>query len=448
MPMFEALSDRLQAVFDKVVRRGVLTEADVDAALREVRLALLEADVNYKVVKSFIARVRERAVGEQALRSLTPAQQVITIVYEELVRTLGEPGRLDLSGPPPHVLMLVGLQGSGKTTTAAKLAVKLRKEGHRPLLVAADTYRPAAVEQLEILGKQVQIPVYSEGTEPPPPDICERGVKLAQKQGYTVVIMDTAGRLHIDDAMMAELEAIRDRTHPKETLLVVDAMTGQDAVRVADEFNKRIGLTGIILTKVDGDARGGAAISVREVTGVPIKFLGVGEKLDALEPFYPDRLASRILGMGDIQTLLEKAEQELDRQKALEAEKRLLEGTFTLEDFLEQLRELRKLGPITQILEMIPGMAPLARQLPVDLTERQLKRIEGIICSMTPEERRHPEIINASRKRRIARGSGTTVEEVNQLLRQFRQMQQLMKQLRKGRFPGNLMRGFGGFRWP
>ncbi len=442
MPMFETLSDRLQAIFDKVTRRGVLSEADVNAALREVRLALLEADVNYKVVKSFITRVRERAVGQESLRSLTPAQQVITIVYEELVRTLGEPGRLDLSGSPPHVIMLVGLQGSGKTTTAAKLALKLRREGHRPLMIAADTYRPAAVEQLEILGKQIQIPVYSEGTAAAPPDICERGVQHARQRGYTVVIMDTAGRLHIDEAMMAELEAIRDRTRPKEVLLVVDAMTGQDAVRVADEFNRRIGLTGIILTKVDGDARGGAAISVREVTGVPIKYLGVGEKLDALETFYPDRLASRILGMGDVMTLLEKAEQELDRQKALEAEKRLLEGTFTLEDFLEQLQELKKLGPLSQILEMLPGFQQVARQLPAEMTDKQLKRIEAIIYSMTPEERRNPRIINASRKRRIARGSGTTVEEVNQLLRQFRQMQQLMKQLRKGRFPGNL---FGGF---
>ncbi len=348
--MFEALSDRLQRVFDKISQRGILTEADVDAALREVRLALLEADVNYKVVKSFIKRVRERAVGQEARKGLTPAQQVIKIVHEELIRTLGEPGRLDLSGPPPHVIMLVGLQGSGKTTTAGKLALRLRKEGQRPLLIAADTYRPAAVKQLEVLGRQIQIPVHSEGTEPPPPDIAVRGVQEARKKGYTVAIIDTAGRLHIDDQMMAELEAIRDRTQPKEILLVVDAMTGQDAVRVADEFNKRVGLTGLILTKVDGDARGGAAISVREVTGVPIKFLGVGEKLDALEPFHPDRLASRILGMGDILTLIEKAEQELDRKKAEEAERRLLEGTFTLEDFLEQLQEMKKLGPLSQLL--------------------------------------------------------------------------------------------------
>ncbi len=443
--MFDALSDRLQGIFDKLNRRGVLTEADVDAALREVRLALLEADVNYKVAKAFIRRVRERAIGQETLKSLTPAQQVIKIVHEELVRTLGQPGRLDLSGPPPHVIMLVGLQGSGKTTTAAKLALKLSKEGQRPLLVAADTYRPAAVQQLEVLGQQIKIPVHSEGTEPPPPDICARGLEKARKGGYTVVILDTAGRLHIDDAMMAELEAIRERTHPKEVLLVVDAMTGQDAVRVADEFNQRVGLTGLILTKVDGDARGGAAISVREVTGVPIKYLGVGEKLDALELFHPDRLASRILGMGDILTLIERAEQELDREKALEAEKRLLEGTFTLEDFLEQLQEMKKLGPLSQLLEMIPGMNRLAKQLPAEMTDKQLKRIEAIIYSMTPEERRNPRIINSSRKRRIARGSGTTVQEVNQLLRQFRQMQQLMKQLRKGRFPSNLFGGFMGF---
>ena len=442
--MFDALSDRLQAIFDKIGRRGVLTEADVDAALREVRIALLEADVNYKVVKNFIRRVRERTVGQEAQHHLTPAQQVIKIVHEELVRTLGEPGRLDLSGPIPHVIMLVGLQGSGKTTTAAKLALKLRKEGHRPFLIAADTYRPAAVQQLEILGKQIQVPVHSEGTEPPPPDICERGLREARRGGYTVVIMDTAGRLHIDDQMMAELEAIRDRTHPREILLVVDAMTGQDAVRVADEFHKRVGITGIILTKVDGDARGGAAISVREVTGVPIKYLGVGEKLDALELFHPDRLASRILGMGDVLTLIEKAEQELDRQKALQAEQRLLEGTFTLEDFLEQLQELKKLGPLSQLLELIPGFNQIAKQLPAEMTDAQLKRVEAIIYSMTPEERRNPRIINASRKRRIARGSGTSVEEVNQLLREFRQMQKMMKQLRKGRFPVNIFGGFPG----
>ncbi len=439
--MFDTLSERLEHIFEKVSRRGVLTEADVDAALREVRLALLEADVNYKVVKSFIKRVKEQTVGRETRKGLTPAQQVIKIVHDELVRTLGEPGRLDLSGPPPHVIMLVGLQGSGKTTTAGKLALKLRKEGQRPLLVAADTYRPAAVQQLEVLGKQIQVPVHSEGTTPPPPDICVHGVDEARKKGYTVVILDTAGRLHIDDAMMAELEAVKERIPIRETLLVVDAMTGQDAVRVADAFNKHVGLTGLILTKVDGDARGGAAISVREVTGVPIKYLGVGEKLDALELFHPDRLASRILGMGDILTLIEKAEQELDQQKAQEAEKRLLEGTFTLEDFLAQLQEMKKLGPLSQLLEMIPGMGKIAKQLPADLTDKQLKRVEAIIFSMTPEERRNPRIINSSRKRRIAAGSGTTVQEVNQLLRQFRQMQQWMKQLRKGRLPGNL---FGG----
>jgi len=442
--MFDALSERLQAVFDKLNSRGILSEEDVNAALREVRLALLEADVNYKVVKALTKRIRERAVGADVLKSLTPAQQVIKVVHEELVRTLGEPGRLDLSGPPPHVIMLVGLQGSGKTTTAAKLALKLRKEGHRPLLIAADTYRPAAVKQLEVVGQQVQVPVHSEGVEPAPPDICVRGVAHARQNAYTVAIMDTAGRLHIDDTMMAELEAIRERTEPREVLLVVDAMTGQDAVRVAEEFNERVGLTGLILTKVDGDARGGAAISVREVTGVPIKYLGVGEKLDALELFHPDRMASRILGMGDVLTLIERAEQEMDQQKAIAMERKLRTGAFTLEDFLDQLQEMKKLGPLSQLMELIPGMNRLAKQLPADLTDRQLKRVEAIIFSMTPEERRNPHIINSPRKRRIARGSGTSVQEVNQLLRQFRQMQQLMKQLRKGRLPGNLFGGLFG----
>ena len=442
--MFDALSERLQAVFDKLSSRGILSEEDVNAALREVRLALLEADVNYKVVKTLTKRIRERAVGTDVLKSLTPAQQVIKVVHEELVRTLGEPGRLDLSGPPPHVIMLVGLQGSGKTTTAAKLALKLRKEGHRPLMIAADTYRPAAVKQLEVLGQQIQVPVHSEGVEPAPPDICARGVQHARQNAYTVAIMDTAGRLHIDDTMMAELEAIRERTEPREVLLVVDAMTGQDAVRVAEEFNERVGLTGLILTKVDGDARGGAAISVREVTGVPIKYLGVGEKLDGLELFHPDRMASRILGMGDVLTLIERAEQEMDQQKAVAMERKLRTGAFTLEDFLDQLQEMKKLGPLSQLMELIPGMNRLAKQLPADLTDRQLKRVEAIIFSMTPEERRNPHIINSPRKRRIARGSGTSVQEVNQLLRQFRQMQQLMKQLRKGRLPGNLFGGLFG----
>ncbi len=436
--MFENLSDKLQGIFQKLSNRGKLSEADVDAALREVRLALLEADVNYKVVKDFVRRVRERAVGTEVMRSLTPAQQVIKIVNEELIATLGEPARLDLSGPTPHVIMLVGLQGSGKTTTAAKLGLNLRKSGQRPLLVAADTYRPAAITQLEVLGKQLDIPVHSEGAKLPPPKICANALKHAKKAAYTAVIMDTAGRLHIDDQMMGELEEIKRRTNPQEVLLVADAMTGQDAVRVADEFNKRVGLTGLILTKIDGDARGGAAISIRSVTGVPIKFLGVGEKTDALEVFHPDRMASRILGMGDMLSLIEKAEQTLDREQAVRMGKRLAKGEFDLEDFLQQLHEVKKLGPLSQLLDMIPGFSQVSKELSPDVTEKQMKMVEAIISSMTREERRTPRIINASRKRRIARGSGTSVQDVNQLLSQFRQMQRMMKQLTGGRGRGLL----------
>lgn len=439
--MFENLSDKLQGVFSKLSNRGRLSEADVDAALREVRLALLEADVNFKVVKNFINRVRERAVGVEVMKSLTPAQQVVKIVHEELIATLGEPARLNLSGPSPHTIMLVGLQGSGKTTTAAKLALNLRKGGQRPLLVAADTYRPAAITQLEVLGKQLDIPVHSEGDRVPPPKICANAVKRAREAAYSVVLMDTAGRLHIDDAMMHELEQVKTRTNPQEVLLVVDAMTGQDAVRVADDFNRRVGLTGLILTKVDGDARGGAAISVRSVTGVPIKFLGAGEKTDALEVFYPDRLASRILGMGDVLTAIEKAQQVMDQDQAVRMGQRLVKGEFDLEDFRDQLQQLKKMGPLSQLLDMIPGMSQLTRDIAPEVTDQQMKMIEAIINSMTPEERRNPRVINASRKRRIARGSGTTVMEVNDLLSQFRQMQRMMKQLTAGG-----KRGRGGMR--
>ena len=430
--MFENLSDRLQGVFAQLSNRGKLSEADVDAALRQVRLALLEADVNFKVVKDFINRVRERAVGVEVMKSLTPAQQVIKIVNEELIATLGEAERLDLSGPSPHVVMLVGLQGSGKTTTAAKLAVSLRKSGQRPLLVAADTYRPAAITQLEVLGKQLDIPVHSEGDKVSPPKICANAVKRAREAAYSVVLLDTAGRLHIDDQMMQELEQVRAKTNPQEVLLVVDAMTGQDAVRVADDFNQRVGITGLILTKVDGDARGGAAISVRSVTGVPIKYLGVGEKTDALEVFHPDRLASRILGMGDVLTAIEKAQEVMDEEKALKVGQKLVKGEFDLEDFRDQLQQLKQMGPMSQLLDMIPGMSQLTKGLAPDVTDQQLKLIEAIINSMTPEERRNPRIINGSRKRRIARGSGTTVMEVNDLLSQFRQMQRMMKQLTGG----------------
>ncbi len=435
--MFESLSEKLQGVFDRLGQRGVLREEDVKAVLREIRLALLEADVNYKVVKDFTARVKEKAVGEEVSRALNPAQQVVKIVHEELVRTLGEPGRLDLSGRAPHVLMLVGLQGSGKTTTVAKLARFLREQGHFPLMVAADIYRPAAIDQLERLGEQLGLPVYAErGAEPVA--IARHGVEEANRRGADIVILDTAGRLQIDETMMAELEAIREAVKPQEVLLVADAMTGQEAVNIAQGFHERVGLTGLILTKVDGDARGGAAISMREVTGVPIKFLGTGEKIEALELFHPDRLASRILGMGDVLTLIEKAERTYDQQEAARLEKKLRKGEFDLEDFLQQLRQLRKMGPLGDLLGMVPGGGKLLKQTNVsdEEMERAMKRTEAIILSMTPEERRKPKILNGSRKRRIARGSGTTVTEVNQLLRQYRQMQKLFKQLgrsKKGR---------------
>ena len=439
--MFDTLSTKLQGVFQRLAGRGKLSEQDVDAALREVRLALLEADVNYAVVKDFLGRVRERAVGAEVTRSLTPAQQVIKIVHQELIQTLGQPAKLDLSGPPPNVVMLVGLQGSGKTTTAAKLALMLRQSGQRPLLVAADTYRPAAVTQLEVLGERLDIPVHSEGTTVAPPDICAHALERARKSAYTVLLLDTAGRLHVDEDMMAELQVIKTRMKPSEILLVADAMTGQDAVRVASEFKQQVGISGLILTKVDGDARGGAAISMRAVTSVPIKFLAVGEKADALEPFYPDRLASRILGMGDVLTLIERAEATLDRDQALAMEKKLRTATFDLDDFLKQLREVRKMGPIGQLLEMIPGLSQVSREVPEEVSEKQLVKVEAIINSMTSQERHYPDIINGSRKRRIARGSGTSVQDVNQLLSQFRQMQKMMKGLASGK-RGGLMNLF------
>ncbi|MCS7060373.1 MAG: signal recognition particle protein [Thermoflexales bacterium] len=427
--MFENLSEKLQAVFDRLNKRGILTEADVDAALREVRVALLEADVNFKVVKDFLARVRERAIGAEVHKSLTPGQAVVKIVHEELLATLGEGGKLDLGGPAPRVVMLVGLQGSGKTTTAAKLALRLRNSGARPLLVAADTYRPAAITQLEQLGKQLSIPVYSEGSNTPPPQICKNALAKAVQSAYDIVILDTAGRLQIDEAMMAEVEQVKALTKPREVLLVADAMTGQEAVNIADAFNKRLGLTGLILTKVDGDARGGAAISMRAVTGVPIKFLGVGEKPDAFEPFHPDRLASRILGMGDVLTLIEKAQATFDEVEAAKAAEKMLGARFDLEDFLAQIKQIKKMGPLNELLAMIPGFKQISKELTPEMTERQMKRVEAIINSMTREERRHPEILNASRKRRIAKGSGTEVQEINQLLKQFRDAQTLMKQL-------------------
>lgn len=424
--MFSHLTERLQAVFDNLARRGKLSEADVDVGLREVRLALLEADVHFSVVKSFLDRVRVRAIGAEVSKALNPAQQVIKIVNEELIATLGEPDRLNLRGPQPRVIMMVGLQGSGKTTTAAKLARRLRAQGERVMLVAADPYRPAAVTQLETLGQQVGVEVYT-GTARPS-DLSAEAVRAAERQGKTVVILDTAGRTQIDPMMMSEILAVKQRTNPVEVLLVADAMTGQESVRIAEAFHKQLTLTGLILTKMDGDARGGAAISMRAVTGVPIKFLGVGEKTDALEVFDPGRVASRILGMGDILGLIERAEA-MDKQKAQEAVERLVSGEFTLEDFVTQLREVRKMGPIGQLLGMIPGLSGPKAQVDEQALEKQLKRTEAIINSMTQYERRRPDLLNASRKRRIAAGSGTQVYEVNQLLKQFKDMQKLMKQM-------------------
>jgi len=431
--MFENLTDKLQAVFRRLGQRGILRESDVDEVLREIRLALLEADVHYKVVKDFLSRVRERAIGAEITKSFSPAQQVVKIVHEELIATLGEPGRLDLKGPAPYVVMMVGLQGSGKTTTVAKLARHLKQGGHLPLMVAGDTYRPAAITQLEVLGRQLELPVHSEGQRVPPPEICANGVREARQRGYDVVVLDTAGRLQIDEEMMAELEAIKKATHPTEVLLVADAMTGQEAVNVATGFHQRVGLTGLILTKVDGDARGGAAISMRAVTGVPIKFLGSGEKTDALEVFHPDRLASRILGMGDVLTLIERAETAFDQEQAERMERKLREASFDLEDFLEQFQQVRKMGPLSQVLDMVPGLGKLAQNVSPEDTDRQVKRVEAMILSMTPEERHNPRTLDGSRKKRVARGSGTTVQEVNALLNQYRQMQQMMKQLGKGK---------------
>lgn len=432
--MFESLTTRLDAVFERLRGKGRLTESDVTEAMREVRQALLEADVSFKVVKQFVSRVQERAVGSEVLESLSPAQQVIKIVHEQLIEMLGGVDgktKLNYAGVAPTIIMLVGLQGSGKTTTVAKLANYLRKQGQHPLMVAADMQRPAAVLQLQQLGKQLDIPVYTEEAGNKPPDICVRAIKYAKDNGCTTAILDTAGRLHIDADLMQEVATIRERVHPQEVLLIADAMTGQDAVRVADEFNKTVGLTGLIMTKMDGDARGGAALSIREVTGVPIKFLASGEKADALEPFYPDRLASRILGMGDVLTLIERAQEQIDQKQAQKLEKKLREASFDLDDFLQQMRQIRKMGPLTQIMGMIPGFNKIADMPEVTeaLQGDQMKHVEALILSMTPAERHHPEIINGSRKRRIAKGSGQTVQDVNQLLKSFEQMRQMMKQM-------------------
>ena len=429
--MFENLTERLNNIFTQLRRRGKLSAADVDVAMRDVRLALLEADVNYAVVKDFIARVRERSIGLEVSKALNPAQQVIKIVNEELIATLGVPERLNLTGQHPYVLMLVGLQGSGKTTAAGKLARVLRSQGERVMLVAADPYRPAAVKQLETLGERVNVPVHFEPGVPPP-ELAWRAVDKAAKGGFTVVILDTAGRSQLDDALMQELTSITSRVTPTEVLLVVDSMIGQEAVNIAQGFRSAINLTGLILTKMDGDSRGGAAISIRSVTGVPIKFIGAGEGLDALEAYDPGRLASRILGMGDLLGLIERAEANLDQQTAQKQAEKLLSGEFTLEDFANQLRQVRKMGPIAQLLEMMPGgMGQLARQMDPKDAEHQLKMTEAIINSMTVKERRIPDLLNASRRRRIARGSGTEVQDVNRLIKQFREAQRMFKTIKK-----------------
>ena len=442
--MFEVLSEKLGNVFRLLGNRGRLTEKDIDDALRQVRLALLEADVNFKVVKDFLGRVRERSVGAEVLQSLTPAQQIIKIVNEELIATLGDgQSQLASSSQPPSVVMLVGLQGCGKTTTAAKLALHLKHSGQRPLLVAADNRRPAAIEQLVTLGGQLDVTVHSEDPKVSSKNICAHALDKAKSLAATWVIVDTAGRLHIDEDMMAELAQVKKVLKPDEVMLVVDAMTGQDAVRVAEEFHSRVSLTGLILTKMDGDARGGAALSIRWVSGVPIKFIGIGEKVDAFEPYHPDRLASRILGMGDVLTFIEKAEQTLDEQKAKELQRKVKTASFDLEDFLEQLKAIRKMGPIAQLAEMLPGMSKLASHVPDGAQEEQLKKVEAIILSMTPAERHNPNIIGGSRRRRIAQGSGTKPHDVNQLLNQFGQMQKLMKMGAGGKLPRNLRGMFG-----
>lgn len=423
--MFESLSDKLQNVFGRLRNKGALTEQDVSEALREVRLVLLEADVNFKVVKEFVATVKERAVGEHILEGLNPAQQVVKIVNEELTNLLGgEQVGLTFASKPPTVIMLCGLQGAGKTTHAGKLASMLRKQGRSPLLVAADIYRPAAIKQLQVVGEQVKTPVFTLGDKVDPAEIVRQGLAQASQNGQDVVILDTAGRLQIDEALMEELRRVKATAGPQEILLVVDSMTGQEAVNVAQGFNDALDVTGFILTKLDGDTRGGAALSIKTVVGKPIKFIGVGEKMDALEVYYPDRMAGRILGMGDVLSLIERAEAALDQKQALEMEKKLRANKFDFEDYLSMMRQTRKMGPLEQIIGMIPGMSQL-KGLQID--EKQLGHIEAIICSMTHEERREPGMINGSRRRRIATGSGSSIQDVNRLLSQFEQMRRMMR---------------------
>ena len=443
---FEGLADRLQQTLQKIRGKGKVTEADVKEMMREVRLALLEADVNFKVVKDFVKRVSERAVGQDVMKSLTPGQQVIKVVQDELTQLMGgEQSKIAVASRPPTVIMMVGLQGAGKTTTTGKLANLLRKKYNRqPMLVAADIYRPAAIKQLETLGKQLDMPVFSLGDQVSPVEIAKQAIEKAKEEHRDYVLIDTAGRLHIDETLMDELKQVKEVTKPDEIFLVVDAMTGQDAVNVAQSFHEQLGLTGVVLTKLDGDTRGGAALSIKAVTITPIKFAGMGEKLDALEPFHPERMASRILGMGDVLTLIEKAQANVDMEKAKELEEKMRTQSFTLDDFLEQLGQVRQLGPLDELLGMIPGANKMKGLKNVQVDEKQIGHVEAIIRSMTKLEREQPEIINASRKKRIAKGSGTTVQEINRLLKQFDDMKKMMKtmtSMQKGKKKG-------GFKFP
>ena len=439
--MFSNLADKLSEAFKKFRNKGKLTEADVKAGMREIKLALLEADVNFKVVKAFVNKVSERAVGSEVLESLLPGQQIVKIVNEELTALMGgSNSKLTVASKPPTVVLMCGLQGSGKTTHTAKLAKLVKKQGKNPLLVACDIYRPAAIKQLQVVAEQVGVPVFERGTQNPA-QTAREAIKHAVKYGFDTVFIDTAGRLHVDEALMEELKEVRDAVEPTEILLVVDAMTGQDAVNVAERFNELLDITGVILTKLDGDTRGGAALSVRYVTGKPIKFIGTGEKLDAIEPFYPDRMASRILGMGDVLTLIEKAEAAIDEKKAAELERKMREQSFTLEDFLEQLDQLRNMGSMDQLIGMMPGVKPGALK-DAKIDEKALSHTEAIILSMTPYERAHPQVLNSSRKKRIAAGSGTSVEEINRLLKQYEQTRDMMKKFMGGKKRGR-KGGFG-----
>lgn len=429
--MFESLSEKLESVFKKLKGKGLLNEGDVDVALKEVRVALLEADVNFKVVKDFVARVREKAVGKEVLESLTPGQQVVKIVHGELCDLLGgTSSKIQLSPNPPTVLMLVGLQGSGKTTTAAKIALLFKKEGRRPMLVAADLQRPAAIEQLVTLGAQTDIPVFHSKESKDPVSLCEDAVRAAKLEGRDIVLFDTAGRLHIDEALMSELKRIKEGTSPRETLFVADAMTGQDAVNSARKFNDDIGIDGVVLTKMDGDARGGAALSIRSITGKPIKFIGIGEKIDMIEPFHPDRIASSILGMGDVLSLVEKAQKAYDQKEAMRLEEKILGESFTFEDLRDQLRKIRGMGPLENLLSMIPGMGKLKG---ASVDEREFVKVEAIINSMTPKERANHQILNGSRRKRIALGSGTTLTDVNRVVKQYMEMKKMLRMFKKGK---------------